>query len=384
MKLKTVRGISPAKGGIIVAGGGTAGHLLPGIAVVDKLVERGWPRDAVLFVGSSRGVELEMVPSAGYELTVLSGRGLNGRRVSLQNLLNLVGIMWAIFRGIWIVKRRRPSVVLSLGGYAALPAGLGALLFKVPLVLAEQNAAASAANRLMTKFAKAAAVPRAGTGLKNEVVTGTPVRQAVLQADGEGRLLRTELGWPLDAPVIVVFGGSLGSRRINEAVWEAAKIGHLPLLHHVVGRRDWSAVPEALPVNVMTYEYDDDLPKAMAASDLVVCRPGGSSVAEIAVLGLPAVLVPLPNAPNDHQNRNASFLVDSGLAVSVPDEEFDGERFRDEIERMLTRFRSECDPDIARRERSVGYRDATERVADLVTKHCLVPPVAGDPKDEAL
>ncbi len=148
MKLKTVRGISPAKGGIIVAGGGTAGHLLPGIAVVDKLVERGWPRDAVLFVGSSRGVELEMVPSAGYELTALSGRGLNGRRVSLQNLLNLAGIMWAIFRGIWIVKRRRPSVVLSLGGYAALPAGLGALLFKVPLVLAEQNAAASAANRL--------------------------------------------------------------------------------------------------------------------------------------------------------------------------------------------------------------------------------------------
>ena len=126
------------------------------------------------------------------------------------------------------------------------------------------------------------------------------------------------------------------------------------------------------------------LPNAMAASDLVICRPGGSSVAEIALLGLPAVLVPLPNAPNDHQSRNAQFLVDSGLAVSVPDEEFDGERFRDEIERMLMRFRSESDPDLARRERSVGYRDATERVADLVMQHCLARCVPSDQKDEAL
>ncbi len=384
MKSKKVGAVDASQGGIIVAGGGTAGHLLPGIAVADALVKRGWPREAVLFVGSSRGVELEMVPAAGYGLVALSGRGLNGRRVSPQNLLNLGAIIWAIFRGSWIVRRRRPSVVLSLGGYAALPAGIGAVVFRVPLVLAEQNAAASAANRLMTKFAKAAAVPCAGTGLRNEVVTGNPVRQAVLRADRDGRSLRNGLGWPINKPVIVVFGGSLGSRRINQAVWEAAKVGDLPFIHHVVGRRDWQALPKNLPANVMSYEYDDDLPNAMAASDLVVCRPGGSSVAEIALLGLPAVLVPLPNAPNDHQSRNAKFLVDSGLAVSVPDEEFDGERFRDEIERMLRKFRSEFDPDLARRERSVGYRDAAERVADLVMQHCLARCVPSDQKDEAL
>jgi UDP-N-acetylglucosamine:LPS N-acetylglucosamine transferase len=236
----------------------------------------------------------------------------------------------------------------------------------------------------MTKFAKAAAVPCAGTGLKNEVITGNPVRQAVLRADREGRSLRNELGWPTDKPAVVVFGGSLGSRRINQAVWEAVKVGDLPFIHHVVGRRDWQALPKSLPSNVMAYAYDDDLPNAMAASDLVVCRPGGSSVAEIALLGLPAVLVPLPNAPNDHQSRNAQYLVDSGLAVSVPDEEFDGQRFRDEIERMLTRFQSESDPDLARRGRSVGYRDAAERVADLVMKHCLAPYGQSDRKGEAL
>ncbi|MDG2022897.1 MAG: UDP-N-acetylglucosamine--N-acetylmuramyl-(pentapeptide) pyrophosphoryl-undecaprenol N-acetylglucosamine transferase [Actinomycetota bacterium] len=384
MKSKKVGFVDASQGGIIVAGGGTAGHLLPGLAVADELVKRGWPREAVLFVGSSRGVELEMVPAAGYGLVALSGRGLNGRRVSPRNLLNLVAIIWAIFRGSWIVKRRRPGVVLSLGGYAALPAGIGAIVFRVPLVLAEQNTAASAANRLMTKFAKAAAVPCAGTGLKNEVITGNPVRQAVLRADREGRSLRNELGWPTDKPAVVVFGGSLGSRRINQAVWEAVKVGDLPFIHHVVGRRDWQALPKSLPSNVMAYAYDDDLPNAMAASDLVVCRPGGSSVAEIALLGLPAVLVPLPNAPNDHQSRNAQYLVDSGLAVSVPDEEFDGQRFRDEIERMLTRFQSESDPDLARRGRSVGYRDAAERVADLVMKHCLAPYGQSDRKGEAL
>ena len=384
MKSKKVGFVDASQGGIIVAGGGTAGHLLPGLAVADELVKRGWPREAVLFVGSSRGVELEMVPAAGYGLVALSGRGLNGRRVSPRNLLNLVAIIWAIFRGSWIVKRRRPGVVLSLGGYAALPAGIGAIVFRVPLVLAEQNTAASAANRLMTKFAKAAAVPCAGTGLKNEVITGNPVRQAVLRADREGRSLRNELGWPTDKPAVVVFGGSLGSLRINQAVWEAVKVGDLPFIHHVVGRRDWQALPKSLPSNVMAYAYDDDLPNAMAASDLVVCRPGGSSVAEIALLGLPAVLVPLPNAPNDHQSRNAQYLVDSGLAVSVPDEEFDGQRFRDEIERMLTRFQSESDPDLARRGRSVGYRDAAERVADLVMKHCLAPYGQSDRKGEAL
>ena len=139
MKLKQARGTDPSQGGLIVAGGGTAGHLLPGIAVADELVKRGWPREAVLFVGSSRGVEVEMVPSASYELVALSGRGINAPRFSPRNLLNLVGIIWAILCGFWVVRQRRPAIVLSLGGYAALPAAMGAVLFKVPLVLADKT-----------------------------------------------------------------------------------------------------------------------------------------------------------------------------------------------------------------------------------------------------
>jgi UDP-N-acetylglucosamine:LPS N-acetylglucosamine transferase len=118
-----------------------------------------------------------------------------------------------------------------------------------------------------------------------------------------------------------VFGGSLGSLRINEAVWQAASSTQLPTIHHVVGRRDWEKVPASLPNTIRSLEYDENLPKAIAAADLVVCRPGGSTSAELAVLGVPAILVPLPNAPNDHQRRNAEVLMKAGLATLVEDAE---------------------------------------------------------------
>ena len=162
------------KSGIVIAGGGTAGHLLPGLAVAEELQKSGWKKDQIVFIGSGRGLEKELVPASGYRLWALTGRGLNGRRISLANLWNFAGICWAILKATWILARLRPRAVLSLGGYAALPGALGAVILRVPLVLAEQNAVASATNRLLKNFAKAAAVPNAGTGLKNEVVTGNP------------------------------------------------------------------------------------------------------------------------------------------------------------------------------------------------------------------
>ena len=362
-----------SRGGLVIAGGGTAGHLLPGLAVADELVKRGWDKKAIGFVGSARGIEVTMVPAAGYALRALSGRGLNGRRVSVRNLWNLLTIFWGVVRGILIVARHRPGVVLSLGGYAALPAAVGAVILRIPLVLAEQNSVASGVNRLLTRYARAAAVPHLGTGLQNEVETGNPLRESVLEAHQLGRASRIGLKWPTDGPVIVVFGGSLGSRRINEALWQAAEISDLPLVHHVVGHRDWQMVPKDLPRAVRAIEYDAELPKAMAAADLIVCRPGGSTVAEIALLGVPAILVPLPHAPNDHQRRNAEWLVDSGSAIVVEDEELDGTRLSIEIKKMLDRFRREGDPEFARQERSIGPQDATQRVTDLVVHHCLTP-----------
>ena len=143
-------------------------------------------------------------------------------------------------------------------------------------------------------------------------------------------------------------------------------------------------LPKSLPRTIRAIEYDEELPKAMAAADLIVCRPGGSTVAEIALLGVPAILIPLPHAPNDHQRRNAEWLVDSGLAIVVADEELDGIRLSTEINMMLDKIQREDDPELARQERSIGPRDATQRVADLVVNHCLTPVPTDDRKDGTL
>ena len=370
MKILTSSGPLCVRGGVLISGGGTAGHLLPGLAVAEELVNRGCKRNEIAFVGSARGVEVSMVPAAGFRLRALSGRGLNGRRISLPNLWNLLAILWGVLRGIFVVGRCRPGIVLSLGGYAALPASVGAILFRVPLVLAEQNSAASGVNRLLTKYANAAAVPHSGTCLRNEGVTGNPVRESVIEADRLGRSSRSELQWPSEDPVVVVFGGSLGSRRINEAIWQASSHSDLPLIYHVVGERDWHMLPVDLPNKIKAVPYDKELPKAMAAADLIVCRPGGSTVAEISLLGVPAILVPLPQAPNDHQRLNGEWLMNADLATIVEDKEFDGVRLVHEMTAMLKKFRVTGDPDIERRKRSIGPRDATQRVADLVVNHC--------------
>ena len=370
-----------SRGGLVIAGGGTAGHLLPGLAVANELVNRGWDKEAIGFVGSSRGIETTMVPTAGYALRALSGRGLNGRSFSFKNFWNLLTILWGVLRGIVVVARHRPGIVMSLGGYAAVPAAVAAIVLRIPLLLAEQNSVASSVNRLLTRFAKAAAVPNSGTGLRNEVVTGNPLRESVIEANRLGRSSRLDLEWPIGDPVVVVFGGSLGSRRINEALWQAAKMSDLPMVHHVVGRRDWHLVPNDLPDNIRAIEYDEELPKAMAAADLIVCRPGGSTVAEIALLGVRSILVPLPHAPNDHQRRNAESLVKSRLATVIEDEDLDGGRLSAELTQMLAGIQREIDPELARQKRSVGPRDATQRVADLVVQHCSIPRSTTNQKD---
>ncbi len=369
---------------VLIAGGGTAGHLMPGLAVASALTERGWPAEGIHFVGSARGIDAKIVPDAGFGVTLLGGRGLTARRVNLTNARAAASLAWATLRGIALVGRRRPAAVLSLGGYAALPATVGAVIWRVPLVIAEQNAVASATNRLLGRFARAAAVPVRGTGLRREVVTGNPVRPAVVEAAVRAGDTRAELGWPADATVVVVFGGSLGSLRINTAIWAA-----LPSLrerdglfiHHVVGERDWAERPPPPPLRpddsrirdwYRAVPFDEQLPAALAAADVAICRAGASTVAELSVIGTPAVLVPLPIATNDHQRRNAEELAATGAARVVVDAEFDGERMLAELELVLE-LRNQEGPERPP-EGTFGRRDAAQRVAQLVIQHSSAVP----------
>lgn len=357
---------------------------MPGLAVASALTERGWPAEGIHFVGSARGIDAQIVPDAGFGVTLLGGRGLTARRVNLTNARAAASLAWATMRGIALVRRRRPAAVLSLGGYAALPATVGAVIWRVPLVIAEQNAVASATNRLLGRFARAAAVPVRGTGLHREVVTGNPVRPAVVEAALGAGEARVQLGWPADATVVVVFGGSLGSLRINTATWTAlASLQDRDgvFVYHVVGKRDWAERPPPPPRRpdgslvrdwYRAVPFDEQLPVALAAADVAICRAGASTVAELSVIGTPAVLVPLPIATNDHQRRNAEELVATGAARVVADAEFDGQRMLAELEQMLELqhpLRPERPP-----EATFGRRDSAQRVAQLVIQHSSAVP----------
>ena len=358
--------------GVLIAGGGTGGHVVPGLAIARALIAGGMPIDDIHWVGSSRGMEVVDVPDAGIGLTVLPGRGLE-RRLTLANVANMFGILRAIPRAIGIVRKRRPSVVVCLGGYAAVPASIGAVVMRVPLVIQEQNAKPSLANRVVSRWARASAVLVAGTGLRNEVVTGNPLRDEIRVAVGrDASEAKAALGVDENSLLVLAFGGSLGSLRINIAVTELAGDGmdrEDIAIHHVIGRRDWESFRARIreldgnPLHYRAVEFESDMATALAAADVVVCRSGGMTVSEVAALGVPSIMVPLPISPNDAQRHNTRALVDEGAAVLVSDIELTGERLASELEKML-----EGDlASMAIRARQVGRPDASKEIATLIT-----------------
>ena len=354
---------------VLIAGGGTAGHVLPGLAVAEVLVERGTPAEGIHFVGAEGRIEAELVPAAGFDITLLPGRGVQ-RRLTLQNVGAVAGLLVAVLRAIRLVRRRRPRVVLALGGFASVACALAAVLWRVPLVIADQNARAGASNRLVARFARACAVPFPDTDLPRAVVTGNPVRAEILAVAAERDVAgaRRELGLDPDRTVVVVFAGSLGSRRINEATYGAARAladRRDLAIYHVVGARDWDDRPE-VPSDGLSYvqvRYSDRMELVLAAADLAVCRSGGTTVAELAVVGVPAVLVPLPIATRDHQTANAGPLVRAGAAVLVPDDELDTDRLLGELRTLTEGDRLAA---MAAAARELGRPDAARAVADLL------------------
>ena len=365
----------------VIAGGGTAGHVHPGLAVARALVRRGHEPETIHFVGSARGVERDLVPAAGFELTLLPGRGIK-RQLSWQNLSSGWGLVQAVAQAAGLLRRLRPAVVLGLGGYASVPCALAARLLKIPLVVSEQNAVPGLANRLAGRWARASAVSFPSTKLPRAMLTGNPVREEVqrVNRDNDRSAARAALEVGEGRRLVVVASGSLGAARINRAVFEA--VHHWAdredlAVHHVIGRRDWQELAHLRPdlshaaLDYTAVEYEMDMPKVYAAADLVVGRAGASSVAELAVLGLPSVLVPLPGAPGDHQTANAAHLAAVGGAVVVPDAEMDGTRMVEEVDALL-RVPGLLGA-MGQEAAGVGRRDADNRVADLLEQHARSP-----------
>ncbi|MEW6155455.1 MAG: UDP-N-acetylglucosamine--N-acetylmuramyl-(pentapeptide) pyrophosphoryl-undecaprenol N-acetylglucosamine transferase [Actinomycetota bacterium] len=399
----------------VIAGGGTAGHVVPGLAIARALVERGHDPGSLHFVGSRAGIEARLVPAAGFRLTALPGRGIQ-RRLTAENLAAAAGLSRAVGAAMALLRRERPRVVVSVGGFASVPCALAAATLRVPIVVHEQNAVPGAANRLVAPLAKASAVSYPGTALPRAVVTGNPVRPEVLAAvrtaDRAGA--RAALDLPADRQVVAVFGGSLGAMRLNVAVLDV--LGEWAArddlaLHHVVGERDWQLVTSCLPglgfgpapvggvdgadaqddppddppddpgeggrgrwvpaggqgLDYRAVRYEDRMADLLVAADLFVCRAGGNTVAELAVAGAPAVLVPLPGAPGDHQTANAMALAGAGAAVVVPDAELDGRRLAGEAGPLLSG--PERLAGMARAAHSLARPEAADHIAALVEEH---------------
>lgn len=359
----------------VIAGGGTGGHAVPAIAIGRALARRGHPPPSVHFVGSKRGVEARMVPAAGFHVTLLPGRGI-ARRFTVDNLGAAAGLAAAFVRAVLLIGRLRPAVTVAVGGYASAAAALASVLWRVPLVVAEQNAVPGLANRVAGRFAKACAVSFEGTPLPRAVLTGNPVRPEIVEADTSpaGRAAaRRALGLPEGALVVAVAGGSLGARTINKAVLQLAyRWSDRPglCIRHVVGRRDyprWGAGFEPVPGGLVyqVVEFEDRMDLLLAAADVAVVRAGASTVAEICVVGVPSILVPLLGAPGDHQTRNARRLREAGAAVELRDPS--PERLGQELDRLLG------DEAERRRMREAALRfgrpDAADRVADLVERY---------------
>lgn len=330
----------------------------------------------VRFVGTPDGLEARLVPESGIPFAAIPATGFDrGNPVTL--ITSSAGILLSVLRAGRLLRKYRPDVVLGFGGYVSLPVGLGAALRRVPLVLHEQNSVPGLANRILSRWACAVAVTYEESlrHLKHPdraVLTGNPVRAAVLAADRERG--RHAFGLAPDAVVLLVFGGSRGARHINDTMVRLAPeliaMASVEVVHSA-GRIEWesvsSHVAEVLGGDVSRYhvvDYIEAMGDAIAASDLVVSRAGATSIAEITAIGRPAVLVPYPFATDDHQTLNARAVADAGGAVVIPDDELDSERFRDTIVEIIGDVEQRSV--MAGAAASLGRPDAVDRVVALV------------------
>jgi UDP-N-acetylglucosamine--N-acetylmuramyl-(pentapeptide) pyrophosphoryl-undecaprenol N-acetylglucosamine transferase len=350
---------------VVVAGGGTAGHIEPALALADA-VRRLRPDARVVALGTERGLERTLVPARGYPLELIPPVPMP--RKPTADLLKLpLKVRDAVRRTREVLDRVGADVVVGFGGYVALPAYLAAR-GRVPIVVHEANARAGLANKVGARFAErvAAAVP--GSGLADAEVIGIPLRESIVYLDRAAlrAQARAHFGLPLSAPTLLVFGGSQGARTLNNAASAAASaLGQAGIgVLHAHGPRNTVAVqsvPGAPPY--VTVPYLERMDLAYAAADSVLCRCGAMTVAEVSAVGLPAVYVPLPHG-NGEQALNAGPVVQAGGAILVPDEEMTAQRVIDTVIPMLR------DPHrlagMGAAARNAGHREAGDVLARTV------------------
>jgi UDP-N-acetylglucosamine--N-acetylmuramyl-(pentapeptide) pyrophosphoryl-undecaprenol N-acetylglucosamine transferase len=340
----------------MIAAGGTGGHVFPGLAVADYLRASEW---RVVWLGSESGMEAGLVAKRGYEMAAVKFSGVRGRGPMALVLLPLK-LLLAFWQSARAILVKRPDVVLGLGGYMSFPGGMMAALLGRPLVIHEQNSVAGLANRVLAGVADRVLCAFPGA-LERATLTGNPVRSEIAAiATPEARYAGRS--GPLR---ILVVGGSLGAKALNETVPRALAllpVAARPIVTHQSGAQHVEALKQAYAtagIPADTPYFIDDMAAAYAQADLAVCRAGATTVAELAAAGVPSVLVPFPHAVDDHQTTNARFLSDAGAAVLLPQGELTPER----LAALLAELDRKRLLGMASRARSLGRPDATAAVA---------------------
>lgn len=346
---------------VVIMAGGTGGHVFPALAVAERLRGQGM---SVVWMGTRRGLEAQLVPAAGISVEWVAISGLRGKG-ALSWLLAPFKLAMALFQSVGILLRRRPVAVLGMGGFVAGPGGLAAWLLHRPLLIHEQNAVAGLTNRLLARLARCVMVAFPGSLGPKAVLTGNPVRLeiAALPAPEQrlaGRSERLRL---------LVLGGSLGAQALNETVPPAlAKIepAQRPEVWHQAGARNIDEARHSYAeagVDARVVPFIDNMAEAYSWADLVLCRAGALTIAELAAAGVGSILVPFPHAVDDHQTRNAEYLVREGAALLIPQRQLDPAQLGDLL-LELGQDRGRL-LDMATAARRVARPDAAERVAAL-------------------
>ena len=356
----------------VVTGGGTSGHVLPAIAIADALVARGHRPDEIVYIGAQRGIETRLLPQTAYPHHFLDVVGLQ-RRVTLSNVTFPFKLFSAIAAARRLLRRLRPAVVVSVGGYASFPATFAARLRRIPVVVVSYDRIPGLASRVTARFATVCAVAFEGSRLPRARYTGAPVRRdlILLEPAAARSAARAALGVPADRFLVAVFGGSLGSKVLNDAVTgmvEQLGDRHDIAMRHVVGDRFLGdAAAERSGATGIMYSvigYEDQMVQVYAAADLMVTRAGASTIAELATVGMPAIIVPWAASADDHQSDNARILGEVGAAVVVAESEFTAQRLSD----LVVGFAD--DPaslhDMARAAREAGAAHRSGRLADVI------------------
>ena len=348
---------------LMIMAGGTGGHVYPALAVAHALQADGVD---IFWLGTREGIEARVVPENKIDVEWISISGIKGKGL-LALIVAPFKILYAIVQTAVIIYRRRPEAVLGMGGFVSGPGGLTAKLLMVPLLIHESNAVAGLTNKWLAKLANEVLVgfPEVLKSNRHYHYVGNPVRQSIAALPAPEQRLKEHAG----NLHLLIIGGSLGAQVLNETVPAAlAKIDSLvrPEVRHQAGKGKLDATRENYQVHSVEascYEFIEDMAEAYKWADLVICRAGAMTVAEIAAAGVAAIFVPYPHAIYDHQTLNARFLVDKKAAILIPQERFTGEN----LSSVLAELANDrpCLMGLSRRARENAKTDATRRVAEL-------------------